>query len=268
MKRSSMNGNALLAWSEIISLVRWFTNSHSKSSAPYSSAFPPREALSTPRLWSYFSVDVEKPNFPLLNHQIAHSGVVPLSVHLFPSGYGTKQGLASAKQALSLYLLFTADIATAWGSIDYLKIAPLLKELHFHCLDDGPSSSFQLRLATEYPRPRQVRLIPSIESALTGPMLTLQFDTGFFWHSNAPLRWRDSNTLFWCTRIPSRRAGSYYKCWILWYLSFEPIFWCWGNLLDFSTSKSLRWSSSLFKRSFSIKILFGTLLCGVYIQIF
>ena len=126
-------------------------------------------ALSTPRLWSYLSVDVEKPNFPLLNHQIAHSGLVPLSVYLFPSGYGTKQGLASAKQAMSLvikqlhriaslYLLFTDDIATEWGSIDYPKTAPLLKELHFHCLDDGPSSSFQLRLAIEPPCPRQVCL--------------------------------------------------------------------------------------------------------------
>ena len=129
-------------------------------------------ALSIPRLWSSISIDAENPNFPLLNHQIAHSGVAPLSVYLSASGFESEQELANAKQAMSLvikqlhrvaslYLNPTNDFAMACGSIPYLdypKTAPLLEELHFHCVDDGPSSSFQLKLAIEPPRPRQVRL--------------------------------------------------------------------------------------------------------------
>jgi len=130
-------------------------------------------ALSIPRLWSCISFDTEKPNFPLLNHQIAHSGAVPLTIFL-ASGLGSKQelSLANAKQAMSiiikqlhrvvsLYLLFTEEVAMACGSIsdlDYPKTAPHLEELHIHFLDHDPGSSFQLRLAIEPPRPRQVTL--------------------------------------------------------------------------------------------------------------
>jgi len=129
-------------------------------------------ALSTPRLWSSISFDTENPNFPLLNHQIAHSGAVPLTIFL-ASGLASKQerSLANATQAMSiiikqlhrvvsLYLLFTEEVAMACGSIsglDYPKTAPLLEDLHFHFLDHGPGS-FQLRLAIEPPRPRQVTL--------------------------------------------------------------------------------------------------------------
>jgi len=114
-------------------------------------------ALSTPRLWSSISFDTGNPNFPLLNHQIAHSGAVPLTVFLV-SGYGLNQELANAKQAMSLvikqlhrvvsfYLLFTEEVAMACGSIsglDYPKTAPLLEELHVHFLEEGPSNSFEL----------------------------------------------------------------------------------------------------------------------------
>ena len=106
--------------------------------------------------WSYLSVDVknrfsilESPNcaFP------AWYRLLSIFSHL---DLERRRGLPAPsrrhKTTASLYLPFTADIATAWGSIDYLK------ELHFHCLDDGPSSSFQLRLAIEPPRPRQVCL--------------------------------------------------------------------------------------------------------------
>jgi len=128
-------------------------------------------ALFTPRLWSYISFDTEKPNFPLLNHQIAHSGTVPLSVFLV-SGFGSNKELANAKQAMSLvikqlhrvvsfYLLLRDEVAMGCASIsdlDYPKTAPLLEELHFHCPNNGPTSSFQLRFAIEPPRPRQVTL--------------------------------------------------------------------------------------------------------------
>jgi len=125
-------------------------------------------ALSTPRLWSFMSVNAKEPNIPLLNHQIAHSGVVPLVVYLF----GPDPGLPSAKQAMSLvikllhrtarlYLNFNEDDAMVCGSVsdlDYPKTAPFLKDLHFHAPDVGPTDPFQFKLAIEPPSPQEVHM--------------------------------------------------------------------------------------------------------------
>jgi len=60
-------------------------------------------ALSIPRLWSCISFDTENPNFPLLNHQISHTGTVPLTVFLvFGYGLNQERSLANAKQAMSI----------------------------------------------------------------------------------------------------------------------------------------------------------------------
>lgn len=127
-------------------------------------------ALSIPRLWCDISVNAEYPNFPLLDHQIAHSGMVPLSIHLFTSTSGPLlQYAPAARQALSFVrkqlhrtasfcLVLEDNFIELFNS--NLQAAPALKELHVHCrrLSITTTTSWLLRVAIEPPRPRRVLL--------------------------------------------------------------------------------------------------------------
>jgi hypothetical protein len=124
-------------------------------------------ALSTPNLWCNISVDANKPNFPLLNHQVKHSGRLPLSIHLFTSSHLLL--FHHAHEAVPFVIKLLHRTASLWlhlpdifigfvTVLDCPKAAPLLEELHIHCPNLGSKGSFSLRLAIEPPRPRRVVL--------------------------------------------------------------------------------------------------------------
>ena len=127
-------------------------------------------ALSTSTLWSTISVDAEKPNFPLLNHKVTHSGVIPLSIHLFALSDYPNDPSALSKEAMSLLvqqlhrtsslcLNLPKNFITEFSSLsisDSPNAASLLEEIHVHCRDED--RSFRLRLAIEPPHPRHLLL--------------------------------------------------------------------------------------------------------------
>ena len=128
-------------------------------------------ALSTSVLWRNIYVDAEKPNLPLLDHQIVHSGMIPLSIHLIAKSE-LMQDVAGAEQAVSMvikelhrtasfYLDIRGDFITLFDSLSELhrpKAAPLLNELHAHFELSSRTRSRLLRLAIEPPRPQHVVL--------------------------------------------------------------------------------------------------------------
>lgn len=114
-------------------------------------------ALSTPGLWSVIYVNAENPNLPFLDHQIAHSAISPLSIHLFAKSRST-QDLGRTRQSISI--VTHSDFFRVFKSVSESNLpqtAPLLKELHFHC-PSQLGGTFPLRLAIEPPYPQRVHL--------------------------------------------------------------------------------------------------------------
>lgn len=99
-------------------------------------------AFSTPSLWCNISVNAYEPNLLLLNHRVAHSGVMPLSIHLFwlpnprPEG-PSRQAISSVIEQLhrtsSLCLNLPIKSITRLSTVlSSPNAAPLLEDLHLH----------------------------------------------------------------------------------------------------------------------------------------